>query len=78
MEPEACQLIPKENPTFSQVVIALHIAYHLREDEISRFKKLTKVKAEILGHITEHSDEQKSVGDKEWKPKADAWRLVSQ
>lgn len=78
MEPEACQLIPKEKATFSEVVVALHVAFHFREDEISRFKKLTKVMAEILGNITGYSDEQESVGDKNWKPKTDAWRLVSQ
>ena len=80
LEPEACQLFSEENTTFSQVVVALHIAYHLHEDEICRFKELIKVMPSKLRSIKgydddeEHSDERTVV----WKLNTDAWRLVSE
>ena len=80
LEPEACQLIHKETPTFLEIVVAFHIAYHRRKNEISRLKKLVKFTAptkinSIAKRVALQTDSKDSTDA--WKPQNDAWKLVS-
>ena len=81
MEPEVCQLIHMETPTFSEIVVAFHIAYHHRKNEISRFKKLVTFIAPsmmniIAVNVAEQADISQIDGNATWKPYNDAWKLV--
>ncbi len=80
LEPDVHHLI--QTPcTFSEIVVAFHITYHRRKDEISRLKKLVKFTAptkmnSIAEHVAEQTGSTASTGNEEWKSQNDAWKLV--
>ena len=57
------------------MIVALHIAYHLRWDEIVRFKCLVRVMPDILSSISEMNKENSKKLD--GISVTDAFRLVS-
>ena len=81
MEPEACKLISMEATTFSEIVIAFHIAYQHRKKEIGQFKKLVKFTAptkmnSIARRVAVQTISKNGDDVEAWKPQNDAWKEV--
>ena len=70
-----------EAPTFSEIVIALHIAYQHRKNEIGQFKKLVKFTAPTKMNSIARRVAVQTIGNggddvEAWKPQNDAWKQV--